>query len=68
MATEKERLMFKKIKQYLKSFTINFGLLLQIAAALQFYYQDIGDPFATMVVGLIVIGLRFKTNSSLADK
>lgn len=60
--------MIEKIKQYLKSWTINFGLLLQITAALQFYYQDIGNPFATLIVSIIVIGLRFKTTEALSDK
>jgi len=60
--------MINKIKQYLKSWTINFGLLLQIAAVVQLYYEDIGNPFATMIVSVIVIGLRFKTTESLSEK
>lgn len=60
--------MFKKIKQYLKSWTINFGILLQVAAALQLYYQDIGNPFATMLVSVVVIGLRFKTTEAVSEK
>jgi len=59
---------FKKIKQYLKSWTINFGILLQVAAALQLYYQDIGNPFATMLVSVVVIGLRFKTTEAVSEK
>ena len=56
------------IAKYFKSWTINFGLLLQIAALLQGYYEDTGDPFATMVVGIVVIALRFKTTQALEDK
>ncbi len=58
----------KKIKQWLKSWTINFGILLQVAAALQTYYENIGNPFATMIVSIIVIGLRFKTVKPVSEK
>ena len=54
--------MLNKLKQYLKSWTINFGLLLQIAATVQTYYEGLGDPRATAIVGIIIILLRFKTN------
>ena len=58
----------KKIKQYLKSWTINFGLLLQIAAVAQTYVDGLGNPLATMIVGVIVIGLRFKTTQPVSEK
>ena len=57
-----------KIKQWLKSWTINFGLLLQLAAVGQVYVDGFGNPFYTMVVGMIFIGLRFKTNEALEKK
>ena len=57
-----------RIKQYLKSYTINFGLLLQLTAVFQVYIDGYGNPLATMMVGMIVIGLRFKTTESLNDK
>lgn len=54
--------------KYFKSWTINFGLLLQVAAMVQGYYEDMGDPLATMIVGIVVIALRFKTTQALEDK
>lgn len=57
-----------KIKQWMKSWTINFGLLLQIAAGVQLYVDGLGNPAATMVVGVIIILLRFKTTKGLDKK
>lgn len=58
----------KKIKQWLKSKTIDFGLLLQIAGVVQLYADSLGNGMATMAIGIIVIILRAKTHESLADK
>lgn len=58
----------KTLKQWIKSWTINFGLLLQMAAMVQVYYEDLGNPFATMVVGVVVIWLRFKTTQAVSEK
>lgn len=55
-------------KKCLKSLTINFGLLLQVAGAVQIYAEDMGDPKLTMITGVIVILLRFKTNKPISDK
>lgn len=60
--------MINTIKQWLKSWTINFGLLLQLAAVVQTYIDGWGNPLVTMIVGIIVIGLRFKTKQAVADK
>lgn len=60
--------MFNKIKQYLKSWTINFGLLLQLVAGLQVYIDGLGNPAATMLIGFIVVGLRFKTTRPVSEK
>ena len=61
-------IMLETIRQWLKSWTIKFGLLLQIAAQVQVYYEDLGDPFATMLVSIIIIGLRFKTTQPVSEK
>lgn len=58
----------KTIKQWLKSWTINFGLLLQFVSAFQAYSEKYGDPLVTMIVGMIVIGLRFKTTKPVSEK
>ena len=57
-----------KIKQWLKSKTINFGLLLQIAASIQIYADTLERAALTAAIGVIIIILRFKTNQALEDK
>lgn len=56
------------LKKRLKSKTINFGLILKIAGAVQIYVDSLEYGLATMAVGIIVIVLREKTNQSLDDK
>lgn len=58
----------KSIKQWLKSKTINFGLLLEISGPIQIYVDSLEYGLATMAVGIIVIILRAKTNQALEDK
>lgn len=57
-----------KVKQWFKSWTINFGLLLQLAAVIQIFVEGQGNPVYTMIVGLVVIALRFKTTQAVEDK
>ena len=57
-----------RIKQWLKSKTINFGLLLEIAAVTQVYIDSLDRAALTAVIGVIVIVLRAKTNKALSDK
>ena len=57
-----------RTKQYLSSWTINFGLLLQMMAVVQTYVDGLGNPLATMLVGIVVVALRFKTNNALHEK
>lgn len=57
----------------LKSKTINFGLLLAIAGAVQLNLPALQlDPttqgWATMVVGVIVVALRFVTTKPVNEK
>jgi len=52
----------------LKSKTINFGLILKVAGAVQIYVDSLEYGAATMIVGVIVIVLREKTNQALDDK
>ena len=56
------------IKKWFKSWTINFGLLLQLAAVFQVYVEGQGNPVYTMIVGMVIIALRFKTTQALEDK
>ncbi len=58
----------KSIKQWLKSKTVNFGLLLQIAAVAQIYVDSLDRAALTAIVGIVVIVLRFKTSEALEDK
>jgi len=60
--------MFKYIKQICKSWTINFGLLLQVVAILQTYINGLGNPELTAGIGIIVILLRFKTTKAVHEK
>lgn len=64
-----------KIKQWLKSWTVNYGLLLVIAGSLQqnFDYLKtlVGEKnygLLFVVVGIVVVVLRFKTTKALEDK
>ena len=56
------------LKKRLKSKTINFGLVLKIAGAVQIYIDSLEYGLATMAIGIVVIVLREKTNQSLDDK
>jgi TM2 domain-containing membrane protein YozV len=60
--------MIKAIRQRLKSKTINFGLLVKLAGALQIYLGDSGYGLATMITGLVIIWLREQTDKSVGDK
>lgn len=56
------------LKKRLKSKTINFGLMLKIAGAVEIYVDSLEYGLATMAIGIVVIVLREKTNQSLDDK
>ncbi len=56
------------VKQWFKSTTINFGLLLQITVPIQVYLEQSGYALATMVVSIIVIALRLKTTEAVHEK
>ena len=60
--------MIEQIKQYFKSWTFNFALLLQLVAVGQVYVETMGNPLFTAIIGLIVVGLRFKTTQAINDK
>ena len=60
--------MINKIKQYFKSWTINFGLLLQLVAVGQVYIGTLGNPLFTAIIGVVVVALRFKTTQAINDK
>ncbi len=60
--------MMNKIKQYFKSWTINFGLLLQIGAVVQTYIGTLGNPLLTSLIGVVIILLRFKTTQPVGEK
>ncbi len=64
----KWELMKKRVRQYFKSKTLNFALLLQMTAVVQIYVDGLGNPLATMIVGLIVAYLRFKTTQPVHEK
>lgn len=57
-----------KIRQWLKSKTINFGLLLSIAAVVQVYIDSLNNALFTMLISVIVVILRFKTTEAVEDK
>ncbi len=56
------------VKQWFKSTTINFGLLLQITVPIQVYLEQSGYALATMIVSIIVIALRLKTTEAVHEK
>ena len=63
------------IKKWMKSWTINYGLVLVILGSLQqnFDYLKtlIGEKnygLAFVAIGIVVVVLRFKTTNSLEDK
>ncbi len=58
----------KKIKQWLKSKTIRYGLLLSAMGVVQVYVVSLNTPILTMVAGLIVVWLRFKTVKPVGEK
>lgn len=57
-----------KIKQWLKSKTINFGLLLQFAVAYQLYVGTLDNALFTFFISVVVIYLRFKTTQPVDKK
>ncbi len=58
----------QQVKQWFKSWTINFGLLLQITVPIQVYLEQSGYAAATAIVSVIVIVLRFKTKQAVHEK
>ena len=60
--------MIEQIKQYFKSWTINFGLILQLVAVAQVYVGTMGNPLFTAIIGVVVVALRFKTTQAINDK
>ena len=50
------------------SSTIQFGLLLQLAAVAQTYVETLGNPLFTMIIGMVIIVLRYKTTQSVEEK
>ena len=57
-----------KLKQWFKSRTFSFGLMLSIMGAVQIYVDTLQDPIYTMIAGIIVILLRFQTVEAIEDK
>jgi len=64
-----------KLKQWRKSWTINYGLLLVILGSLQqnfdYLRKLIGEEnygLAFVAVGIVVVVLRFKTTTAVEDK
>lgn len=67
--------MLNKIKQYLKSWTINYGLVLMLVGSLEANFQYLKNyipdkwyGILLILVGLLVVVLRFKTTTSLKNK
>ena len=60
--------MIDTIKQYFKSWTFNFALILQLVAVVQVYVGTMGNPLFTAIIGIIVVALRFKTTQHINDK
>lgn len=60
--------MMSKILQWLKSKTVWFALLLQLAPVVQEYYGAVSDPLGYMIIGMFVIGLRAVTDKPLSEK
>jgi len=65
----------KTIRQYLKSRTINFSLLLGVAGAVQANFEQIHAlipakyyGLALMVIGVVVAALRVVTTTAVKDK
>lgn len=59
---------YKHIRQWLKSKTINFGLLLQLVSAYQLYINQLDNALYTFLISTVVIYLRFKTTQPVDDK
>ena len=64
-----------KLKKWMKSWTINYGLLLVILGSLQqnfdYLRKLIGEEnygLAFVVIGVVVVVLRFKTTTAVEDK
>jgi hypothetical protein len=57
-----------KILPWLKSKTVWFAMLLQLAPVVQAYYGAVNDPFGYMVIGMFIIGLRAITTKPLSEK
>lgn len=60
--------MWNKIKNAWKSKTMIFGMLLQAAPLVQEYFGAIGDPRGYMIIGLIMMWLRYVTTKPLDEK
>jgi len=68
-------IIMSKLKQWRKSWTINYGLLLVILGSLQqnfdYLRKLIGEEnygLAFVAVGIVVVVLRFKTTTAVEDK
>jgi len=64
-----------KLKQWMKSWTINYGLLLVILGSLQqnfdYLRKLIGEEnygLSFVAIGVVVVVLRFKTTTAVEDK
>ena len=64
-----------KLKKWMKSWTINYGLLLVILGSLQqkfdYLRKLIGEEnygLSFVAVGVVVVVLRFKTTTAVEDK
>lgn len=60
--------MLATIKQWFKSKTINYGLLLTMMGVVSMYVETLNTPMFTMLSGLVVIMLRFMTTKPLSEK
>lgn len=67
--------MFRKIKQWLRSKTINYGLLLMIVGSLEINFNYLKEYIPEewygalfVLVGILVVILRFLTTTSLKNK
>lgn len=57
-----------KIKNWYKSWSINYGLLVSLWGVAAVYVDTLNDPMFTMASGMIIIMLRFKTTQAVQDK
>jgi len=59
---------YAKVRQWLKSRTVNYGLLLSMFGVMQVYIEGLNQPFYTMLAGMLVVYLRFKTTVPVSAK